>query len=57
MLTGLAFAALLVNPAHAEDKVKIGFITKFPVPFYTRASLPLTLMARSRRLNRWLRKA
>jgi simple sugar transport system substrate-binding protein len=35
MLTGLAFAALLVNPAHAEDKVKIGFITKFPVPFYT----------------------
>jgi len=34
LLGGLAIAALLVHSANAEDKVKIGFITKFPVPFY-----------------------
>ena len=34
LLSGLAFALLLANPASAEDKLKIGFITKFPVPYF-----------------------
>jgi ABC-type sugar transport system substrate-binding protein len=33
-LGGLALAGLLSNAAFAADNVKIGFITKFPVPFY-----------------------
>ena len=35
LLTRLAALALLAGPALADDAVKIGFITKFPVPFYT----------------------
>lgn len=34
LLGGLAFAAALASPAMAQDPVKIGFITKFPVPFF-----------------------
>jgi simple sugar transport system substrate-binding protein len=34
LLCGLALAAATAGPALADD-VKIGFITKFPVPFYT----------------------
>jgi ABC-type sugar transport system substrate-binding protein len=34
MLGGLALATLLASPAIAADKVKIGFITKFPVEFF-----------------------
>jgi simple sugar transport system substrate-binding protein len=30
----LAFAASIAEPAIAQDPVKIGFITKFPVPFF-----------------------
>lgn len=33
-LGGLALAAGLAGPALASDSVKIGFITKFPVPFF-----------------------
>lgn len=33
-LGGFVLAGLLSWPAHAEDKIKIGFITKFPVPFF-----------------------
>jgi simple sugar transport system substrate-binding protein len=33
-LAGLALAAAAATPALAEDGVKIGFITKFPVPFF-----------------------
>lgn len=32
--TGLLLAAGLAMPAHAQDPVKIGFITKFPVEFF-----------------------
>ncbi|KAA3441972.1 sugar ABC transporter substrate-binding protein [Mesorhizobium sp. SARCC-RB16n] len=35
LLGGLAIAVALALPAHAADKVKIGLITKFPVPFYS----------------------
>ncbi len=34
MLGVLALAAATVTPALAQDPVKIGFITKFPVPFF-----------------------
>jgi simple sugar transport system substrate-binding protein len=34
LLGGLALAASIVVPASAADNVKIGFITKFPVPFF-----------------------
>jgi len=35
LLGGLALAAAFTVPALADDAIKIGFITKFPVPFYT----------------------
>ncbi|OEO30036.1 ABC transporter substrate-binding protein [Devosia insulae DS-56] len=34
LLGGLALAAAIAGPAVAEDNVKLGFITKFPVPFF-----------------------
>ena len=34
MLGGLALALATAGPAPADDNVKIGFITKFPVPFF-----------------------
>lgn len=34
LLGGLALAAALAGPGMAQDSVKIGFITKFPVPFF-----------------------
>ena len=34
-LSGMALAAAIFGPASAADNLKIGFITKFPVPFYT----------------------
>lgn len=34
LLGGLALAAATVTPSLAQDPVKIGFITKFPVPFF-----------------------
>ncbi len=34
LLSGLAVALLAAAPALAQDTVKIGFITKFPVPFF-----------------------
>ncbi len=34
LLSGLAFALLIANTASAADKIKIGFITKFPVPYF-----------------------
>ena len=34
LLGGLALAAATAGPAIAQDAVKIGFITKFPVPFF-----------------------
>jgi ribose transport system substrate-binding protein len=34
VLGGLAFAAVTAGPSLAADAVKIGFITKFPVPFF-----------------------
>ena len=34
LLGGLALAAAIAGPALAADTVKIGFITKFPVPFF-----------------------
>jgi len=34
LLGGLALALAAVTPALAQDPVKIGFITKFPVPFF-----------------------
>ena len=34
ILGGIALAAALAAPAIAADAVKIGFITKFPVPFF-----------------------
>jgi simple sugar transport system substrate-binding protein len=33
-LAGLALAAATAGPATADDNIKIGFITKFPVPFF-----------------------
>jgi ABC-type sugar transport system substrate-binding protein len=35
LLGGLALATALAVPALADDAIKIGFITKFPVSFYT----------------------
>ncbi len=35
LFTGLAIAAAFAMPASAADKIKIGLITKFPVPFYS----------------------
>ena len=34
LLAGLALAAATAGPATADDNIKIGFITKFPVPFF-----------------------
>ena len=34
LLGGLALVAATAGPALAQDPVKIGFITKFPVPFF-----------------------
>jgi simple sugar transport system substrate-binding protein len=34
LLGGLVLAAATITPALAQDPVKIGFITKFPVPFF-----------------------
>jgi len=34
LLGGMALAAAIAGPAQAADDVKIGFITKFPVPFF-----------------------
>jgi simple sugar transport system substrate-binding protein len=34
LLAGMTLAAVTVGPALAADPVKIGFITKFPVPFF-----------------------
>jgi ABC-type sugar transport system substrate-binding protein len=34
LLGGMALALAAVTPALAQDPVKIGFITKFPVPFF-----------------------
>ena len=34
LLGGLVLAAAIAGPAAAADTVKIGFITKFPVPFF-----------------------
>ena len=33
-MSGMALAAVVATPAGAADTVKIGFITKFPVPFF-----------------------
>ncbi|TGT53706.1 sugar ABC transporter substrate-binding protein [Mesorhizobium sp. M00.F.Ca.ET.170.01.1.1] len=35
LLGGLAIALALATPSHAADKIKVGLITKFPVPFYS----------------------
>jgi ABC-type sugar transport system substrate-binding protein len=34
LMGGLALAAATAGPGFAQDNVKIGFITKFPVPFF-----------------------
>ena len=34
IIGAVAFAATLAGPALADQPIKIGFITKFPVPFY-----------------------
>jgi ribose transport system substrate-binding protein len=34
LLAGLALAATTAGPASADENIKIGFITKFPVPFF-----------------------
>jgi ABC-type sugar transport system substrate-binding protein len=34
LLAGMALAGVIAGPAVAADNVKIGFITKFPVPFF-----------------------
>ena len=34
LLGGLALALACAGPASAGDSIKIGFITKFPVPFF-----------------------
>ncbi|THD47923.1 MAG: sugar ABC transporter substrate-binding protein, partial [Bradyrhizobium sp.] len=38
LTAALAVASALAAPAFGADAVKIGFITKFPVPFYTTMS-------------------
>jgi ABC-type sugar transport system substrate-binding protein len=38
LIAPLAVASALASPAFGADAVKIGFITKFPVPFYTTMS-------------------
>jgi len=35
LFTGLAIAVAFAMPASAADKIKVGLITKFPVPFYS----------------------
>ncbi|TGQ63909.1 MAG: sugar ABC transporter substrate-binding protein [Mesorhizobium sp.] len=35
LLAGLAIAVTFAMPASAADKIKVGLITKFPVPFYS----------------------
>ncbi|TRC97947.1 sugar ABC transporter substrate-binding protein [Mesorhizobium sp. WSM4303] len=35
LLAGLAIAVTFAIPASAADKIKVGLITKFPVPFYS----------------------
>ena len=35
LMGGLAIAVAMAGPAAAADSIKLGFITKFPVPFYT----------------------
>ncbi len=34
LLGGLALLGLIASPSFAAEKIKIGFITKFPVPFF-----------------------
>jgi ribose transport system substrate-binding protein len=34
LLGGLIIASAIASPALADEKIKIGFITKFPVPFF-----------------------
>ena len=34
LLGGLVLLGMIAQPSLAEDKIKIGFITKFPVPFF-----------------------
>jgi len=34
MLGGIALACAIASPAAAADKIKVGFITKFPVPYF-----------------------
>jgi ABC-type sugar transport system substrate-binding protein len=34
LLGGMALAAAIAGPVWAADNIKIGFITKFPVPFF-----------------------
>ena len=34
IIGGVAFAAAIAGPALADQPIKIGFITKFPVPFF-----------------------
>ena len=43
---GLALAAAIAGPASADDNIKIGFITKFPVPFFATetAAVPRSMM-------------
>ena len=35
LMGGLAIAVAMAGPTVAADSIKLGFITKFPVPFYT----------------------
>ena len=35
LFAGLAIAVTFAMPASAADKIKVGLITKFPVPFYS----------------------
>ncbi len=46
-LGGLALAAAIVGPASAADNVKIGFITKFPVPFLKTPELVVKYIPRA----------
>ena len=34
LLGGLIIAGAIASPALADEKIKIGFVTKFPVPFF-----------------------
>jgi simple sugar transport system substrate-binding protein len=34
ILGSMALAVAIAAPAHAADKIKVGFITKFPVPYF-----------------------